>query len=238
MDLVLFESSAAIPETPFAFQGSERKSGRSASTREMPSKVLRGTVAQGSGETELLSRAKAGDDRAFMELCNKCSCMLKHKIFRIVGNPEDVKDVFQETLLRAYANVQRFRGTCSFQTWIMRIAINNALMLLRKRRVRAEKRFDFPNLETNTTQNWEVPDLSPDPEQLYLQMQIRKMLTKAVGDLPASFRSVVERYHGEGMSLADAADALGITESNAKSRLSRARAVLRRRLKSRSTRYI
>jgi DNA-directed RNA polymerase specialized sigma24 family protein len=82
---------------------------------------------------------------------------------------------------------------------------------------------------------WEIPDPSPNPEQLYLKRQTIQMLSNAVTRLPQNFRPIVEQFHGNDLKLTEAAQALGLKEGAAKSRLLRARALLRRRLQNQAS---
>lgn len=132
-----------------------------------------------------------------------------------------------------YRTAPPVEGNPTRLPWITRIAINSALMLLRKRRSRSEKGFDFCNQQAEASDSWEVLDPAPNPERLCSDKQTRQILIEAVSGLSPHFRSVVVHYHGEELSVIDAANALGITECTSKSRLMRARAVLRRRLKGR-----
>jgi len=184
----------------------------------------------------LVTEAKDGDQHAFVELCDRYGFRLKQRIFRIVRNQEDTEDVFQETLMRAYEHLNGFRGNCNFHTWITQIAINTALMLLRRRRTRSETGFEIVGEGGETIDFWEIPDPSPDPEQLYLRRQTSQMLRNAVTRLPSKFRQIVEHFHGSELKVSDAAQALGLKEGAAKSRLLRARALLRRRLKNHAPR--
>jgi len=185
-----------------------------------------------ASDDALVTEAKAGDQTAFVDLCDRYSLRLKQRIFRIVRNQEDTEDVFQETLMRAYKHLNGFRGSCSFQTWITQIAINTALTLLRWRRTCSEMGFEIIGEGGEIVDRWEFPDPSPNPEQLYLRRQTCQMLSNAVTRLPSSFRPIVEQVHGNELKLIDAAQALGLKEGAAKSRLLRARALLRRRLKN------
>lgn len=181
-------------------------------------------------EAELLLNAQAGDQQAFVDLCNRHSRNLKGRIFRIVKNQDDTEDIFQETLMRAYKHFNGFRGSCSFQTWITQIGINTALMLLRRRRRGSERRDGFVGKEGELHDFPEVADPGPNPEQIYSRVQRNLIVADEVSKLPAGFRPLMELYYGEENSLIDAAQALGMTEATAKSRLTRARALLRRRL--------
>lgn len=184
----------------------------------------------GASEAALVSAAKSGDQQAFVELCDRCGRFLKLRIRHMLENCADAEDAYQDTLLRAYQHLGSFRETCSFQTWITRIAINTALMVLRRRKTRAETSLEIPSEEGQTIVSWEAPDPSPNPEQLYFQMQQRLILNKEINSLTPRFRPVVEHFHARELRMTEAADAVGISVGAAKSRLLRARAVLRRRL--------
>ena len=181
---------------------------------------------------ELVSAAKNGDQPAFVELCRRYGPSLKRKIRRIVRNREDAEDILQDTLISAYKNLPGFRSKSSFHTWITTIAINNSFMLLRKRRTRSETAFGLITNEGKEFETLELSDPWPNPEQLCAKRQASHRLAQAVRMLPPGFRVLVERYHHDEVRLVDAANSIGITVAAAKSRLLRARNVLRRHLKS------
>ncbi len=183
-----------------------------------------------AGDGELVSAARSGDQHAFVELCRRYTPLLKRRIRRIVRNPEDTEDMLQDTLIRAFSNLPGFRAKCSFQTWIMTIATNTSLMLLRKRRNHRETGF---GLMTAEGKEFEIPQLCdpmPNPEQMYARRQACHKVSQAVRMLPQGFRVLVESYHRDEVKLVDAAHAIGITHAAAKSRLFRARNILRRSL--------
>lgn len=180
-----------------------------------------------ASDQQLLETARSSNEQAFVELIGRHAQMVQRKIFRILRNQEDTEDVVQEALFRAYAHLGEFRGTCAFSTWLTRIAINLALMLLRKRRLRTEVSFDQPRDCLQAWGDWEYPDSSPNAEQAYASRQTADLLARAVKRLPSRYRNVVEQYHGKERSLQEAADSLGITVAAAKSRLLRARLTIR-----------
>jgi RNA polymerase sigma-70 factor (ECF subfamily) len=181
-------------------------------------------------ETELVSAAKSGDQQAFAELCRRYTPLLKRRIRGIIRNREDSEDVLQDTLLSAYKNLAAFQAKSSFRTWITTIAINNAFMLLRKRRNHPETGLMHVTPEGTETGFLEVLDPLPNPEEICVKRQLSRRMAQAVRRLPPGFRKVVERYHQDEMRLVDAANAVGITVAAAKSRLMRARNALRRHL--------
>jgi len=134
--------------------------------------------------------------------------------------------------MRAYKHLNGFRGGCSFQTWITQIAINTALMLLRWRRIRSETCIETAGEGGELISHLPIPDSSPNPEQLYLRNHTSQLLSEAVTNLPPKYRSIIEQCHGKELKLSDAAQALGLKDGAAKSRLFRARTLLRRRLQN------
>ena len=191
-----------------------------------------GARYQVAGEAQLVSAAKNGDQPAFVELCRRYGPSLKRKIRRIVRNREDAEDILQDTLISAYKNLAGFRSRSSFHTWITTIATNNSLMLLRKRRIRSETCFGLITSDGKEFETLALSDPWPNPEQLYAKRQGSQRLAQAVRILPPGFRVLVERYHHDEDRLVDAANSIGITVAAAKSRLLRARNVLRRHLKN------
>lgn len=195
-------------------------------------------VPRMAADEALVSDAKAGDHHAFVELCNRYGRFAKQRIYRIVRNREDCEDVFQETLMRAYKHISGFRGSCTFKSWLTQIGINTALMLLRSRRSRSEISFEIVGEQGEIIDGWEAPDPSPNPEQLFLMSQRNQILSEAVIGLPSIFRQIVEQFHWNESRLTDAARAIGLKEATAKSRLFRARALLRNRFQDRASGWI
>ena len=134
--------------------------------------------------------AKSGDSVAFDELARRHSTRIKRHVYRIVRNWEDAEDVLQDSLLKAFRNIEQFRSDCTFSTWLTRIAINSALMVLRRRRRRAQIS-DIVNATTlaDSLILQELPDLSPNPEFLYAERQVQESLRGAILHLPWCFRS-------------------------------------------------
>ncbi len=189
-----------------------------------------GAAYETARDGELVSAARCGDQHAFVELCHRYTPSLKRRIRHIVRNPEDTEDVLQDTLVRAFSNLQGFRAQCSFQSWIMTIATNTSLMLLRKRRSHRETGFGLMTAEGKEFDIPQLCDPMPNPEQMYARRQACHRVSRAVRMLPVGFRLLVESYHGDEVKLVDAAHRIGITHAAAKSRLFRARNILRRHL--------
>jgi RNA polymerase sigma-70 factor (ECF subfamily) len=184
-----------------------------------------------ASDEELLAAARSSDGRAFAELCVRHADSIKRRIFGILRNREDTEDVLQDAICRALVHLQCFRGTCAFSTWLTRIAINSALMLMRKRRSRSETSYDQQADQDQKWQIWEFLDRAPNPEQIYVKRQAIERMLVAVDRLSPRYRGLVQQFHGTEQSLQDTANQLGIKVGTAKSRLLRARMKLRSSLK-------
>ncbi len=179
-------------------------------------------------DDELLVAARSGDQRAFGRLCERYKGALKRRILRIVGNAEDTEDVVQDTMLAAYQQLAKFRGSSKFYTWMSRIGINRALMLLRKRKVRSEVSFEMVSSPQRERDWWEFPDRSPSPEQLFADRQLGDFLQEAIGKLPRKYREIVKCFHGDESHLTEIAESLAISVPAVKLRLLRARRTMRK----------
>jgi RNA polymerase sigma-70 factor, ECF subfamily len=191
--------------------------------RALPSQIVK------DDESALVAAAKAGDISAFETLVGR----YERKIFRltqnITQNREDAEDSMQEAFLKAFEHLGSFEGNSRFYTWLVRIAVNQALMKLRKRR---------PNVvsldeEVDTGEDMvprEVEDWGPTPADRYAQTQLSEILTKAINELDPPFRIVFQLRDIEELSTEETADTLGLSVPAVKSRLLRARLKLRQSL--------
>jgi len=189
---------------------------------------LPSTVAL-ADEHLLVAAAKAGDGTAFEELVNR----YERKIFRltmnITGNREDAEDAMQDAFFKSYAHLQSFQGDSRFYTWLVRIAANEALMRLRKRRPN-QFSLDEPVETEDDLMPREIEDWDPSPEQRYAQTEMREILNDLIEKLEPDFRTVFVLRDVEELSTEETAQALGISVPAVKSRLLRARLKLRQKL--------
>jgi RNA polymerase sigma-70 factor (ECF subfamily) len=191
------------------------------------------TAIKALDEAAVLEQVRAGDPAAFAELVRR----YEGKIFRlarhITQHREDAEDVLQETFLKAYEHLDQFQGNSKFYTWIVRIAVNQALMKLRKRKndktVSMDETLDTG--EDNVVR--EIATWDPNPEQRYSQEEMRRILEEAVDTLAPPYRAVFVLRDIDELSTEETADALELTIPAVKSRLLRARLQLRDKL----TRY-
>jgi RNA polymerase sigma factor (sigma-70 family) len=180
------------------------------------------------GEKSLVEAAKGGHATAFGTLCERYAQQLFRAAHRITRNREDSEDAVQDALLRAFVHLRDFDGRSSFSTWLTRIAINSALMILRKKRA---------PLETVTVSAddfgveglpYEVADRTPNPEKRYAQSEEARILKKAIRSLRPSLREVVEVQQLQERSMREAARAMCISVAAAKGRLFHAKVTLRK----------
>jgi RNA polymerase sigma-70 factor (ECF subfamily) len=184
-----------------------------------------------ANETELVEAARGGDAEAFTTLVNQYDRNIYRLALNITGNPEDAEDVLQETFLKAYANLSRFQGDSRFYTWIVRIAVNEALMKLRKRKSDRSVSLDEP-VETGEDEPMprEVVDWDENPEQRYARQELHEILSTALNELEPAFRIVVYLRDVENLSTEETAEMLDLSVPAVKSRLLRGRLKLRERL--------
>lgn len=175
----------------------------------------------------LVSAAKSGDTTAFNELYSRHSRKILPRIYRITKNREDAEDVLQEAALRAFLHMKGFEGRASFSSWLTRIAINSALMVLRKRRV-FEVSIEQMSDDEESSRPWEPSDNAETPEARYARCEREELLINSIQRLPYAFREVIDLQRSDECSTTQIAEELGISLSATKSRLMRARKTLRR----------
>ena len=181
-------------------------------------------------ETPLVLQARSGDVAAFSKLVEK----YEGKIFRlarhITNNQEDAEDILQETFLKAYEHLDAFQGNSKFYTWIVRIAVNESLMKLRKRKSDRSVSLDEQIDTGEDVIAREIAVWEDNPEDRYSQQELREILDEAIASLPPIFRSVFVLRDIEELSSEETAQMLDLTVPAVKSRLLRARLKLREKL--------
>jgi RNA polymerase sigma-70 factor, ECF subfamily len=178
-------------------------------------------------DAALVSTAKSGDTSAFVELSKRHSNRIWQTAYRITKNRQDAEDVLQDSLLRAYCHLKDFQEKSSFSTWLTRIAINSALMILRKKHGCFEISLDGTDSSSDHYERWEPKSLTEDPESGYVRREREELLRDAILGLPPVFREVIELRQARDYSTREIAQALGISVPAVKSRLTRARLTLR-----------
>ena len=176
----------------------------------------------------LVLAAQAGDSVAFVELTDRHSNRILHRLRRLTGSWEDAEDALQEALLKAFLHLAEFEGRSQFSTWLTKIAVNSALMIMRRRRVRPEVPLDNSSEDSEVWRLWEIPDRSNGPEREFVLNESREMLRNAVHRLPPPIRDAVDLYYSQDHSMAEVAQTLGISVAAVKSRVLRARVAVRK----------
>src|SRR3981189_2066672 len=161
-------------------------------------------------ELTLVQAAKRGDDSAFEELVRRYDRNVFRIAQHITQNREDAEDVVQEAFLKAYGNLAQFQEQSKFYTWLVRIAVNEALMKLRRRRPERTVSLEEDVKTEDDSLPREIADWSPNPEQLYNQAELRDILTRTIQGLPPGFRTVFVLRDVEGLSTEETAQALEV----------------------------
>jgi RNA polymerase sigma-70 factor (ECF subfamily) len=192
-------------------------------SHRLPSAIAR------DDEPLLVAAAKSGDTTAFEELVNR----YERKIFRltmnITRNREDAEDAMQDAFMKAFSHLSSFQEDSRFYTWLVRIAANEALMRLRKRRPN-QFSLDEPIEGDEDLMPREIQDWGPSPEQRYAQSEMHEILDQVIDQLEPDYRAVFVLRDIEELSTEETAMAVGISVAAVKSRLLRARLKLRQKL--------
>lgn len=182
-------------------------------------------------EAALVSQARSGDPDALARLMEGHSQILYRLVLRITRNHEDAEDAVQDAVLKAQANLPKFRGRAQFSTWIARIAINEALMKLRKNKRTREVPLEVPTQTQGF--NGRTPELKQrgeDPEALYARLEISERLWRAVRSLLPVYQAAFFLTRVRGCTNQETADELKISVATVKVRVCRACKQLREKL--------
>ncbi|MGB3536901.1 MAG: RNA polymerase sigma factor [Mesorhizobium sp.] len=181
-------------------------------------------------DAELVRRALARDGSAFRAIMKTHNQRLYRLARGVVRNDSEAEDIVQEGYVRAFSHLDGFRGDSTLATWLSRIVINEALGRLRKRRRAVEiSMSDDPVLEAKVIQ-FPLKANKDDPERTMAQRQILQFVERATDDLPDLYRTVFVARVIEGLSIDETAELLGIKPETVKTRLFRARNLLRKQL--------
>jgi len=186
-----------------------------------------------SDESDLLARLRAGEDAAYEELVRDFGGRMFAAARRILGSDEDAAEAVQEAFLSAFKAIDRFQGDSRIGTWLHRIAINAALMRLRKRRRREGSIEDLLPAYTETGGFAAMPDpWSEEVDARLLREEARDQVRARIDELPENYRVALLLRDIEGYTNEELAEALGVTVNAAKIRVHRARQALRTLLDS------
>ncbi len=191
---------------------------------------------QNLNEETLVTAAKDGHTEAFDQLWQCHAKGILRTAYRITRKHADAEDALQDSLLNAFVHIGDFDGRSSFSSWLTRIAINSALMILRKERSAPELSLDDPGTQEKYLASAALADRAPDPEAGFARREEEQILQAALRELRPSIRQAVEPQKLNGHSLAETAQMMGLSITATKSRLYHAKAELRQSLKTGSVR--
>ncbi len=184
-----------------------------------------------TNDVRLVEAARNGDQDAFTSLVRKHNQPAYLLALKLIRDPEDAREIVQESFLKAYLHLDQFQGDSRFSTWLGRITLNEALMRIRRRPIRDEIPLDegspgpaVPPLAAR------LRDTGPDPERTFRRAEVRRIVRGAIAKLTPPYRQVFVLRHLEDCSTRETAEILGLTVTAVKTRLRRARVELHRRL--------
>jgi len=184
-----------------------------------------------AADEELVDAAKKGDELGFESLAKRHQRRIFALAFRYTRVRKDAKDIVQDTFQKAFVHLQNFEGKSAFSTWLTRIAINQALMSLRRRRALHEVLADDSSGDHGTTAGPDLADASPDPEATYLQKEEARILSAAIRHLRPGMRRAVELRELGDLSTQETARRMGLSVAAIKGRVFHARKELGRALR-------
>ena len=196
---------------------------------------LSGVITQQLSDTKLLSAAKRGDQAAFGELFERHAKKIFLSALRITRNREDAEDALQECFLSGLIHLKDFDGRSQLSTWLTRIAINAALMKLRRSRYSREVPMEFLDEEGKERPRFQFIDGSPNPEDSYVEQERVELLRDALAKLRPRVRAAIDICQLQECSIKETARKLGISAAAAKGRLFHARVALRKACIQKST---
>jgi RNA polymerase sigma-70 factor, ECF subfamily len=182
-----------------------------------------GSIEHDAARDEVVAAIQQGSSSAFTELYAAYSRRLYNTIIAITKNHQDAEDALQDTYLRAYLSIQTFEGRSSVYSWLTRIAINSALIMLRRKRARPEMLFDSQPDGPTEEICFEISDPAPTPERLCELRQHQSRVLRAIDKLDACLRGPLRMRIANEATLLEIGHALNISEGAVKSRLYRAR---------------
>jgi RNA polymerase sigma-70 factor (ECF subfamily) len=178
-------------------------------------------------DAELLARWRAGDPGAFEDLVRRHEGRVYRFLLRMLGDPSEAEDVAQETFLSLHRNGHRFRGEALFSTFVYRVAANGAL---NRKRGLGRRGAWYRRFAENQAVGENLPAAPPDPEDAAAGAQLHALVQQELLQVPDALRAPLVLYDVEGLSYGEIARALGLPTGTVKSRIHRARRLLRERL--------
>ena len=190
----------------------------------------RSAPGRGSSDHQLIESAKAGDEAAFAEIVGRYKNPITNFLYRFLNDYEEAVDLAQETFVRVYFALDRYHTNYAFSTYIYRIAANLAISELRKRKRRSILSLTGLFQGEDETAEFQPPDTRPLPDRDLVDDEQSRVIAKAIATLPPKYRTPIILRDVEGRSYEEVAEIMKLGLGTTKSRISRARALLREKL--------
>jgi len=181
-------------------------------------------------DQRLIKLAREGDQKAFETLLKKYRNLVYHVMIKMVRNPQEAEDLSQEAFIKAFNALASFNEEFAFSTWLMKIATNNCIDYLRKKKLRTYS-IDEPIQYKEEQVQVELPDHDPTPEKSLLNEERSKLINEAIQSLPPRYRHVIVLRHQEEKSYEDIAEILKLPLGTVKARIFRAREMLNKKIR-------
>ena len=181
-------------------------------------------------DLELVKQAKQGNIAAFEQLFNRYQKRIFNFILRMLQNREDSAELTQDTFVKAYRSLAKLKSDVAFSSWLHQIAINLVRDKLRKHKLKTDS-IDAPEeTEDGTVYSIDIPDVTANPREVTVKSELQVRIKNAIASLPAQYREVIILYHIEDIDIPEISRILKIPNGTIKSRLSRAREMLKSKL--------
>jgi RNA polymerase sigma-70 factor (ECF subfamily) len=184
----------------------------------------------------LVKKAKGGDEKAYKKLVDKYERALYFHILKMVKDREQVEDLVQEAFVKAFDNLNTYSTNYAFSTWLYRIATNNTIDYLRKKKLKTLS-IDKPMKTKDGEMEMQLPDESASTDRDIIKKQRKKIVQKAIDELPEKYRKVIELRHMEEKSYKEISDILDKPLGTVKAHIFRARELLYKALKDKRHRF-
>lgn len=182
-------------------------------------------------DLELVKRAKKNESRAFETLLKKYRKSVYYMLLKMVNNADDAEDLTQEAFAKAFNSLHKFDSKYAFSTWLFRIATNNCIDFIRKKRIQTVSIDSSYENDEGDNMTFDIKDPNLSPDDLMLKKQRKEYLKKAVDRLPAKYKKLVELRYFQELSYDEVAQELELPLGTVKAQLFRARELLSQELK-------
>lgn len=189
-----------------------------------------------SQDSELIQRAKSGEEKALEELIGKYKIAVYNLVYRMVRDKQEAEDLTQETFIKTFKSLPSFNEEYAFSTWIFKIATNNCIDFFRKRKLKTYS-IDKPIKYKTSEIQQDHPDPDLDAEKQILADERSHLIKEAINSLPEKYHQAIKLRHVEERSYEEIAEMLDLPLGTVKARIFRAREMLNKALKSKLTGY-